>query len=131
MKTDIRNRSDIQLLVDTFYQKVRSDELIAFLFNDVARVDWGRHLPRMYDFWENIVFQTGGFTGNPMVAHLQLNQKSPLTAAHFARWLKLFNETTDELFEGDNAELIKQRAHSIATMMQIKIINSGKSGSIY
>jgi hemoglobin len=122
MKTDIRNRSDIQLLVDTFYDKVRSDELIAFLFNDVAKVNWEHHMPRMYDFWENIVFQTGGFTGNPMAAHLQLNQKSPLGADHFARWLKLFNATTDELFQGDNAELIKQRAHSIATMMQIKII---------
>jgi hemoglobin len=131
MKTDIRNRTDIQLLVDTFYDKVRSDDLIAFLFIDVAKVNWEHHMPRMYDFWENIVFQTGGFTGNPMVAHLQLNQKSPLTAAHFERWLKLFNETTDELFEGNNAELIKQRAHSIATMMQVKIINSGKPGSIY
>lgn len=131
MKTDIQNRSHIQLLVDSFYKKVRSDNEIAYLFNDVARVDWEHHLPRMYDFWENIVFQTGGFTGNPMIAHLQLNQKSPLSAAHFERWLKLFMETVDELFEGDKAELIKQRAHSIATMMQIKIINSGKSGSVY
>jgi hemoglobin len=122
MKTDIQNRSDIQRIIDSFYSKVRVDDQIAYLFNDVAQVDWEHHLPRMYDFWENILFQTGGFTGNPMTAHLQLNQKSPLTAAHFTRWLKLFNETTDELFEGDNAELIKQRAHSIATIIQVKIL---------
>lgn len=131
MKADIQSRSDIQLLVDRFYDKVKQDEAISYLFIDVAKVDWEHHLPRMYDFWENIVFQTGGFTGNPMAAHLQLNQKSPLKQEHFVRWLQLFFETVDELFDGDNAELIKQRAQSIATMMQIKIIKSGKSDSIY
>ena len=33
----------------------------------------------------------------------------------------LFNETVDELFEGENAELIKQSAKSISTVMQIKM----------
>lgn len=129
MKKDIQGRSDIKLLVDEFYKKVRVDEAISYLFNDVAKVDWEHHLPRMYDFWENIVFQTGGFTGNPMIAHAQLHQKSRLTAEHFGRWLELFMATVDELFEGANAELIKQRARSIATMMQVKIVNSGISGS--
>jgi hemoglobin len=121
MKKDIANRADIQLLVDSFYTKVQADETIGYLFNDVAKVNWELHLPRMYDFWENILFQTGGFKGNPMVAHVQLHQKSPLSAAHFERWQQLFLTTVDELFEGDKAELIKQRARSIATMMQIKV----------
>jgi hemoglobin len=122
MKTDITNRADIQLLVDAFYNKVRADEVIGYLFNDVAKVDWEHHLPRMYDFWENIIFQTGNFKGNPMIAHMQLHQKSPLSKEHFGRWQKLFLETVDELFEGDNAEIAKQRAMSIATIMQIKVI---------
>jgi hemoglobin len=130
MKNDIRDRADIKLLVDTFYTKVRADDTIGYLFEEVARVDWEKHLPRMYDFWENIVFQTGGFKGNPMVAHMMLHQKSPLTAAHFKQWLKLFLATVDELFEGDNAELIKQRARSIATMMQIKVSPSNDPRSI-
>jgi hemoglobin len=130
MKKDIANRADIQLLVDTFYTKVRADETIGYLFNDVAQVNWELHLPRMYDFWENILFQTGGFKGNPMVAHVQLHQKSPLTAAHFEQWLKLFLSTVDELFEGDKTELIKQRARSIATMMQIKVHPSNDSRSL-
>ena len=82
MKKDISNRADIQLLVDSFYNKVRADETIGYLFNDVAKVNWEQHLPRMYDFWENILFQTGSFKGNPMVAHVQLHQKSPLSATH-------------------------------------------------
>src|SRR5437773_10341136 len=119
MKKDISNREDIQQLVNAFYEKVKRDELISYLFNDVAKVNWERHLPRMYDFWENIIFQTGSFTGNPMIAHVQLHQKSPLNKAHFAQWQRLFLATVDELFEGEKAELAKQRAISIATMMQI------------
>lgn len=130
MKKDITNRADIQQLVDTFYTRVRADETIGYLFNEVAQVNWEQHLPRMYDFWENIVFQTVGFTGNPMTAHMQLHQKSPLSQAHFDRWLQLFLSTVDELFEGEKAELIKQRALSIATMMRIKITQSNDPKSI-
>lgn len=130
MKRDISNRADIQQLVDTFYNKVRGDEVIGYLFNEVAKVNWAQHLPRMYDFWENIIFQTGSFKGNPMAAHVQLHHKSPLSKEHFARWQQLFLTTVDELFEGEKAELTKQRAMSIATMMQIKVFPSNDSKSI-
>lgn len=122
MKADILTKEDIKLLVDSFYEKVKKDTVISYLFNDVAKVNWELHLPRMYDFWENIIFQTGSFSGNPMAAHAQLHQQSPLTAEHFARWQQLFLETVSELFEGDNAVLARQRAVSIATMMQIKVL---------
>jgi len=130
MKNDISNRADIQLLVDSFYDKVKKDEVIGYLFNDVAQVNWQHHLPRMYDFWENIIFQTGGFKGNPMVVHAQLNEKSPLNKEHFDHWQKLFLATVDELFEGEKAELAKQRARSIATMMQIKVFPTNDPKSI-
>ena len=130
MKKDIANRADIKQLIDTFYTKVQVDETIGYLFTEVARVNWEQHLPRMYDFWENILFQTGSFKGNPMVAHMQLHQKSPLTAAHFERWQQLFLTTVDELFDGEMAELIKQRARSIATMMQIKVFPTNDPKSI-
>src|SRR6187551_1880193 len=98
MKKDIGNRADIQQLIDLFYTKVRVDLTIGYLFNEVAKVNWEQHLPRMYDFWENVLFQTGGFNGNPMAAHVLLNQKSPLSKEHFDRWLLLFLTTVDELF---------------------------------
>ena len=120
MRTDIRDRADIARLVNLFYDKVKKDETIGFIFNDIARVDWDHHLPIMYDFWEGIIFQTGKYDGNPMQVHMSLNQKTPLLPAHFARWKKLFIETVNELFEGEKAELTRQRAVSIATMMEIK-----------
>lgn len=78
----------------------------------------------MYNLWENIVFQTGSYNGNPIDKHLELNKKSLITMEHFQIWILLFNETVDELFLGTNSELIKQRALSIATVMQIKILQA-------
>lgn len=121
MKKDIENREDIQLLVNTFYEKIKADNLIGFIFNDLVKVNWEKHLPVMYDFWENSLFYTGGYTGNPMDMHKRLNRMIPLITAHFDRWNKLFSATVDELFTGEKATLAKQRACSISTVMQIKL----------
>lgn len=119
MNTDIQDRSDIENLVNTFYEKVKKDDVISSFFMDV---NWEKHLPVMYNFWENVIFSTGYYEGNPMVKHKEINQKSPMSMHHFQQWITLFNETADALFKGKNTELIKQRAQSIATVMQIKIL---------
>jgi hemoglobin len=122
MKHDITITADIQLLVDSFYDKVKADEIIGYIFTDVIQVHWEKHFPIMYKFWENTLFYTGSYEGNPMELHKHLNRVLPLTAEHFKQWTMLFTQTVDELFEGKNAELAKQRAISIATVMQIKIL---------
>ncbi len=124
MKKDIQTRDDIILLIDSFYEKVKSDKLISYLFTEVIKVNWEKHLPVMYDFWENILFFTGAYTGQPMNLHQHLHHISVLTLQHFAQWNKLFDETVDELFEGIEAENAKSKAHSISTVMQIKILNA-------
>lgn len=120
MKT-LTDRSDIQTLVDAFYQKVLNDDLIGYFFTEVIQLDFEKHMPKMYDFWETTLFHKAIYKGNPMQVHKDLNGKSPLKKEHFDRWVQLFLETIDELFEGEKAELAKQRAQSIALMMQIKI----------
>lgn len=130
MATDIRNREDIALLVNRFYDQVKEDTVIGYLFNDVAKVNWEAHLPVMYDFWESIIFQKPVYSGNPMPVHMALHGKSPLTAEHFSRWKELFLKTVNDLFEGPNAELARQRAVSIATMMQIKTSAHRPPGSL-
>ncbi len=125
MKQDICNRQDIELLINSFYDDVKKDEIIGYIFNDIAKVDWQTHLPIMYDFWDNVIFYTATYNRNPIQHHIQLNHKTPLTAEHFKRWLQLFTHKVDDLFEGEKAELAKQRALSIATMMQVKILQAG------
>jgi hemoglobin len=122
MKKDIESREDIELLVKSFYDKVKTDETIGYIFNDIFKVNWEKHFPVMFDFWENVLFFTGGYDGNPLQIHQYINKAVPLTAAHFNQWNKLFAQTVDELFEGSKATLAKQRAFSISTVMQIKIL---------
>ena len=122
MKTDIRNRKDIEKLVNTFYDKIKTDEVIGYLFNDVAQVNWELHLPKMYDFWENILFYTANYEGNPMLKHKELHQKSPMNPIHFEHWNKLFNETVDKLFVGSKADEIKNRAMNISAVMMFKAL---------
>ena|SRR5690554_335645 len=121
IKNDILDRKDIQHLVNSFYEKVKDDILIGPLFTDVAQTNWAVHLPKMYDFWEVIVFGRGSFKGNPMMVHKQLNNKIKLKQAHFDRWLSLFYTTVDELFEGENAQNIKYSASNIAQNLFFKI----------
>ncbi|WP_374163124.1 group III truncated hemoglobin [Arcticibacter sp. MXS-1] len=121
MKKDIKNDQDIKLLVDSFYLRVREDALIGYIFNDVAKVNWESHLPKMYDFWETVLFGERGFKGNPMDVHFKLNSIYPLTGEHFNRWKALFFATVDDLFAGETAEQAKQKASSIADLMLFKI----------
>lgn len=123
MKKDIENKKDIQLLIDTFYKKVKEDNTIGYIFTDIAKVNWEKHLPVMYNFWENTLFYTGSYDGNPMELHKHLHKLMPLTKEHFKQWITLFNKSVDELFKGKNANLAKQRAFSIATVMQVKILS--------
>ncbi|MFV8342311.1 group III truncated hemoglobin [Flavobacterium sp. XS2P39] len=122
MKTDIKNRNDIEKLVNAFYDKIKTDGTIGYFFTDVAKVNWELHLPIMYDFWENILFFNGNYTGNPMVKHKELHQKSEMKEAHFQHWNALFNETVDQLFIGEKATEIKQRAMNISSLLMNKTI---------
>ena len=120
MKTDIKNRADIEILVNAFYVKIKSDVAISYFFNDVAKVNWEIHLPKMYNFFENILFSSGNYEGNPMVIHEELNKKSELKREHFQHWNILFDETVDELFIGLKADEVKQRAINISEAMMYK-----------
>jgi len=118
MKKDIESLNDIEVLVNNFYKKVKADATIGPLFSNI---NWEKHLPVMYQFWENAIFFSGGYNGNPLKTHQHIHQAFPLSKQHFDVWLTLFTSTVDELFSGEKAELAKQRAVSIATVMQIKI----------
>ncbi len=120
-KPDIHSIEEIKIVIDTFYQKVRADEVIGYIFNDIAKVDWQHHMPVMYSFWESTVFGTGNYTRNAMTPHFVLQEKIKFTSAHFERWILLFTTTVDELYEGENAAIMKMRATSIAGIMEMKL----------
>ena len=109
-KRDITDSGDIKNLVDSFYERVNRDELLGPIFNDVAKVNWPQHLPTMYRFWEAMLLGGNSYQGAPFPKHAVL----PVQQQHFERWLKLFAETVDALFEGPKSEEAKARAVCIA-----------------
>ena len=111
---DLQNSEDVKTLIDAFYLKVRVDDLIGFIFNDIAKVDWPKHLPRMYAFWEFLLLGGESYQGNPMEPHRALHEKVPLQKEFFDRWVALFTQTVDENFAGINAEEAKNKARLIA-----------------
>ena len=119
-KKDIENRGDLLLLIQEFYKKLLADDSINYLFTAVANINLEHHFPVLVDFWDSILFQSDTYRKNAMQPHIALHRKSPLTKHHFETWLRYFKETVDELFAGDNAFIIKEKATSIATVMQIK-----------
>ncbi len=122
MKKDITSRKDIERLIKMFYERVTADQLLGPIFNNVANINWEKHLPIMCNFWENLLFFTGSYQGNPMELHRHLHKMMHLKAAHFQQWNHLFISTIDQLFEGKNALIAKQRAMNISSVMQFEIL---------
>ena len=125
MKKDVSNRDDLHLIVTEFYKKLLVNKEIKHFFEkfqDKTVLD--KHLTTLVDFWDNILFYTGTYNKNAMQPHILLHQKKPFTKVHFETWLKLFNQSIDDHFHGENAAVLKNRALSIATIMRIKTINS-------
>jgi hemoglobin len=117
MKKDISTEDDIQLMVNTFYDKVNKDPLLSPVFNDFANVDWPHHLPKMYQFWNFIILGIPGYKGQPFPVHVKL----PVTTEHFERWLELFKSNIEEHFSGSNADMAKEKASNIAGVFQYKM----------
>lgn len=120
-RPDLTGRADIELLVNTFYERVRGDELLGFIFDDVAHVDWTAHLPKMYAFWETMIFRSASYVGNPLAAHARLVLLTAMGRPQFDRWLALFTATVDALFAGEKAEHIKSAASDMANVIHAKI----------
>lgn len=114
---DIKTLDDIKSLVDTFYTKVRKDNFIGPIFNQKIGNQWPAHLERMYRFWQTILLEEHTYSGSPFPPHKHL----PIEKEHFGRWMELFTETVDCLFEGKIAEEAKLRAQNMADMFHYKI----------
>jgi hemoglobin len=121
MKKDIESAADIELMVNSFYNVVKSNSILGHIFKDVAKVDWQTHLPKMYSFWSSLLLGEHSYSGNPMVKHIALSKITPLTETEFSTWLLLFNRTVDLHFQGAKAEEAKSRAANIARLMLHKI----------
>ncbi len=117
MDHDILTLDDVKLLVDTFYNKVAEDEMLAPIFIGRLGDNWLPHLQKMYTFWQTVLLEEYTYNGAPFPPHARL----PVDESHFNQWLNLFAQTIDALFMGDKANEAKWRATKMVQMFQHKI----------
>ena len=108
----------IERLVRAFYARIRADAVLAPIFDARIR-DWEPHLAQMCAFWSSVALMSGRYHGTPMAKHLPL----PVDAAHFDRWLDLFETTAHEICPPAAAAHFVERARRIATSLELGIAN--------
>ena len=118
---DIETRADCERLVRAFYSKALEDPIIGYIFTDVAKLDLEAHVPKIASFWETILLGARSYGGGAFRPHAAVHAKSPLREGHFDRWLALWRETVDELFEGPRAELAKTHAERVAAAFHARL----------
>lgn len=114
----IETREDIQILVNAFYEKIRADELLGQIFNThISEKDWPAHLTKLGDFWETNLFGVPKYKGNLTQKHIDVDKNLNFTidSIHFGKWLQLWFESIDQLYEGHYAEKAKNAARKMST----------------
>jgi hemoglobin len=121
MKSDITTRKDIDDLVRIFYEKLLNDDLLQHIFRQTILPNLNSHLATIADFWDSILLDANNYRGNVTEKHFEIDKRFYLSKNEFEKWLFYWNQTIDELFNGEIAEMAKFRARSIADIMQYKL----------
>lgn len=109
----------IHAVVHGFYDRIRSDDLLAPIFDAaIAAEEWPHHLAKMCDFWSGMLLRTGRYQGRPLPPHLAI---PGLGEAHFRRWLTLFRQTVREICPPEVAALFMDRALRVAHSFRLAI----------
>ena len=120
-ETDLGDRADVEVLLRRFYGRVFDDDTLAEPFAELQAKGLDSHLPVMSDFWETVLFRAGLYHGNALLVHRQLDDRHPLCANHFVRWLTLWNATLDEMYHGPVAKHAKVQAGRISKSLHRRL----------
>jgi len=109
----------VDLLVETFYGRIRADEVLGPIFNGAIGNNWPTHLSTMKDFWASVAMNAGRYSGKPVPAHMKHRS---IEKEHFARWLGLFRATLDDIAPSpETTTYFMERAERIAKSLQLAL----------
>ena len=120
-RPDLDSPAQVDCFVDAFYSRVLADPQLAPLFLDVAGIDLEVHLPRIKAYWRKMLLGEQDYRRHMMRKHRDLDARQRLTAADYARWLALFEETLDSGYSGPFTERARRLARRIAVNMRRNI----------
>ncbi|MCF6309547.1 MAG: group III truncated hemoglobin [Sulfurimonas sp.] len=109
-------KANLRTMIVNFYGEVLKDDLVGPFFIDklgpnLGSKTWGEHLDILTDFWASIYLGDMNYRGSPFAPHIELEG---LKAETFKRWLKLFFETVNTIYEPHIADQFKNRSTLIA-----------------
>ena len=110
---DLSCRAAIHDLVVDFYREIVFDDLLEPVFQNVAEVDWAVHIPKLIDYWCQVLLRQPGYTGSILEAHQHVHHRDPLQREHFDRWYTLWAASVDSRWSGPRAEHAKEHAARI------------------
>lgn len=117
MKKDIEHLDDIKRIVDTFYQRIRKNELLGPIFEARIGNRWDGHLEKMYRFWQTVLLSEHTYSGAPFPPHATM----PIDESHFTVWVQNWTATVDGFFSGPVAEEAKKRGALMAAIFNSKL----------
>lgn len=118
----ITDKTDVAKLVTAFYAKVRKEETLGPIFNGMI-TDWDAHLELLTRFWSMQLMFERNYDGNPIEIHRKVDvyTRGTINENHFGKWLNLWVQTLDNMYTGENAEILKNRARKMASFIHIDL----------
>lgn len=112
------NDDYINLLVETFYARIRAHHVLGPVFEQAVGDNWDHHLARMKVFWASVTMNAGRYSGKPVPAHRK--HSDSIRDWHFGVWLGLFKQTLIDTAEHPEAiEYFMVRAERIAESLKL------------
>ena len=119
---DLDHRGDIHDLVVHFYREIVFDDLLGPVFEEVAEVDWGVHIPRLIDYWCRVLLGQPGYDGVILAAHRSVHDVGAFRLEHFDRWHSLWVQSIDAQWAGAVAERAKRHAGRVAATLARQLL---------
>jgi hemoglobin len=107
----------IELMVDSFYSRIKTDPRLSVIFFELGEVELEKHLPHIKCYWKKLLLADHAYNRHTMNIHRALHEKVNLRSSDFEIWLALFIETIDDGFSGPMAKRAKKIASSVAGNM--------------
>ncbi|NKQ40057.1 MAG: group III truncated hemoglobin [Sulfurovum sp.] len=107
---------NIQKLVRTFYPTILSDEIVGPFFiekigADIKSKKWQIHLELLSNFWASMALGDTDYQGNPLAVHFDM---PGISREAFERWLELFHQAVDKVYNSKSGDFFKERSTHIA-----------------